>query len=126
MDSVGWIPIPRRALTEQERAWVNEILAASKEWADVSVGELFAVARCACGFCRAVQLERPPSPQNPRSKGHGQIGDIDIQTNVGDTINVALYEQDGTLTDLDVLCEFGFKPVPDTWTEVARWVNVAG
>ena len=57
------------------------------------------------------------------SKGHGQIGDIDIQTETGDMINIALYEREGSLTELDILCEFGVKPVPETWTEVGRWVN---
>ena len=120
----GWIAIPKRPLTEHERSWMNEILCANEEWADVSVGELFAIGKCPCGLCRALQLEPPQRPQNPKAMGHGQVGDIDIRTEAGDTINVALYFRDGYLTDLDVLCEFGFKALPDTWTEVARWVNV--
>ncbi len=119
----NWVPIPKRPLTDQERGWVNDILSASKEWADVSVGELYAVGVCPCGFCKAIQLEPRMQPENPRARGHGQIGDIDIHTESGETINVALYAKDGSLTDLDVLCEFGSKVVPDTWKEVGRWVN---
>ena len=119
----AWIPTPRRPLTEQERSWVNEILSASKRWANVSAGELFAIGRCPCGFCRTIQLERPSHPQNPRVTGYGRIGDIDIHTEAGDVITVALYAKDGSLTDLDILCEFGFKPVPETWKEVSHWVD---
>jgi hypothetical protein len=118
-----WVPIPERPLTQQEQSWVNEILSASKHWADVSVGELSAIGRCACGFCRAIQLERPTRPQNPSATSQGQVGDIDIYTSVGDVINVALYARDGSLSDLDLLCEFGFKPIPENWTEVSRHVE---
>jgi hypothetical protein len=119
----GWVAIPKRPLTAQERSWVKEILAASKEWADVTIGELFAVGRCPCGFCRAIQLEQSEHPQNPKATGRGQIGDIDIHAQAGDIINVALYASNGSLTDLDVLCEFSSKSVPDTWTEVSRYVE---
>src|SRR5271168_1064083 len=119
----AWIAIPRRRLTRDEQSWVNEILSASKRWADVTVGELFAIGKCPCGFCRAIQLEAPVCPQNPEAKGRGQIGDIDIHTTAGDVINVALYADNGSLSDLDVLCEFGFKPVPESWIEVSRYIE---
>jgi hypothetical protein len=121
--STTWIPIPSRPLTREEQSWVNEILSASKDWADVSIGELFASGRCPCGLCRAVQFEQPAKPQNPRGTKHGQIGDIDIHTSAGDVINISLYAKNGSLTDLDVLCEFGFKPVPESWNEIAHYVK---
>ena len=117
------IPIARRALTEQERQWITDILSANKQWADVSVGDLYAIGKCPCGLCRTILLEPPQQPHNPSWK-RGQIGEIDIQTETGDLITVALHAKEGSLTELELICEHSFKAVPEKWTETRRWVNV--
>ena len=123
--AADWVPIPKRALIKQERAWVDDILSVNPEWSDVSHDELYAVAKCPCGLCKTVLLEAPPEPQNPRTiSKRGLLGEIDIQIESGELITVMLFADGGSLTELEIVCEHSFKAVPDTWKEVARWINV--
>ena len=103
---------------------MNDILSASPRWADVSVGDLYAIGRCACGMCKTIELEVPPEPPNPSWRGSGRVGEIDIQTQAGDFISVAVHAQDGSLVSLDIVCEFGFKKVPEEWIETERNITV--
>ena len=121
-----WVPIARRPLTERERGWVTEILNVNKLWADVTVGDLFAVGKCGCG-CGTVVLERPPEPQNPRMAGKwGPVGFIYIFTRNRGLVTVMLYHDKGYLSILEAVYddyEKDFQPLPETWEEAQRTVE---
>lgn len=125
-DTADPIPIPRRPLTDRERGWIAEILASNQLWADVTIGELFATAKCRCG-CGSVIIERPATPQNPRLAGkHGDVGTMYIRTADRGLITVMLYQDDGYLTVLSVVYddyEKGFQPLPESWNETQRIVE---
>jgi hypothetical protein len=50
------VPIPRRALTEEEMEWVRQSLRPRAEFANFSIPQLFAIAKCPCETCRCVGL----------------------------------------------------------------------
>lgn len=128
MHEGNWISIPRRPLTEQERGWTNDILSASKEWADVCLAELYAVARCPCG-CRTILLEAPQQVQNPRLLGQkGLVGEIDLTVRIDDkedVVSVLLHHVAGNLSELEVVWYNFPQPVPGNWIELTRKITAA-
>lgn len=118
------IPV-RRPLTSQEKTWVNEIVSANEEWADIDIPELFTVGMCSCG-CRSFDFERTSEPQNPTFAGRqGDVGILYIITKDDHVITIILFHQDGFLSGLDVIWEMG-EPMPERWEEARRILSVDG
>jgi hypothetical protein len=112
-----------RRLTDQEKAWVNEILSANKEWSDVEVGELHAIRMCPCG-CRSIAFETPSKPQNPKmQKKMGAVGILYIHTADDHVITIILFHKHGYLTGLEVSWDDD-APMPKTWTEMKRILSI--
>jgi hypothetical protein len=127
------IPVLRRQLSEQEMSWVHEITAANPEWSGIDIGELYAIAKCPCGECKSVKLERPSTPQNPRwtNRAHGEtsflrfgfpVGSAYIKAKNHGLVQVMLFTDEGFLDWLDVV-SLEFKPLPDTIEELSRDVS---
>jgi hypothetical protein len=126
----SWTDVPRRAITEEERKWVQEIVSANPDWADVTIGELHVVKQCTCG-CRSVVLEEPSFVQNPKfSQQQGLIGEIDIHVYLedgkDDYVSVLLHQSRGKLTYMEVIWYNFPEPVPLHWIEIRREVRVGG
>lgn len=128
MHEKNGISIPKRPLTDQERGWINDILSASKEWADVCLGEVYAIGKCPCG-CRTVLLEEPQHVHNRRLIGEkGLVGEIDLTIRVDDkedVVSVLLHHLGGNLSELEVVWYNFPEPVPSDWTEIFRKVTAA-
>jgi hypothetical protein len=128
MHQSTWLPIQRRPLTPEEKGWVRDILSASKEWADVYVGELYAIAKCPCG-CRTVLLEEQ-GVHNPRLiRDKGLVGEMDLAIRIGskeDVASVLLHHVGGSLRELEVVWYNFPEPVPTNWTEISRRVRGRG
>lgn len=121
-DSTGLTrPVPRRPLTEQGKEWVNAILQTNKAWADVTLGEIYVDAECACG-CHTVHLERPAQPQNAKTAHlpHETVGMMWIITELGKTVGLTLHAKYGSLGELEVAYQENTEPWPSTWREVSR------
>ena len=120
--------IPGRPLTEQEAAWVNEIVLANPRWADTTITSLRVVAECSCG-CRSIALEKPPQPQNPGLLGHqGLVGEIELCVRThgrDDVIGILLHFAEGSLSLLEVIWYNFPEPVPSEWVEISRHVSAA-
>ena len=127
------IPIPRRQLSEQEMSWVHDVIAVNPEWSGIDVGELYAIAKCPCGECKSVKLERPSIPQNPRwkNRSHGEtsflrfgfpVGSAYIQAKNHGLVQVMLFTDEGFLDWLDVVSMEG-KPLPEMVEELSRDVS---
>ena len=115
----------RRPLTEQERGWVSEILAANKDWADVNVGDLYAVWSCDCG-CKTIDFKVSATAHNPRMVGKmGPVGQITVLTKDDRAIWIILHHIRGVLTELEVVWDDFENPMPDHWEEVSRVVTAA-
>jgi hypothetical protein len=117
-------PIPERALTGQERAWIEEILQANASWADVDVSGTRVWGKCDCGQCKSVFL-RSDTPQNPSLAGsRGYIGRVEIRTADDFGITITLDHLDGALDELYVnyvdLGDKGDRALGDHWFEVAH------
>lgn len=112
-----------RPLTPRETEWINSILLANTNWADATVGELLANGECTCG-CQTIHIGHSPEPQNPKVRhlDWEHVGEIWIYTEEGKCINVGLFAKNGTLCELEVVCEQGTEPVPTSWRERSRKV----
>jgi hypothetical protein len=126
-------PIARRELSAQEMSWVRDLIAANPAWNNVEVGQLYAIAKCPCGECKSVKLERPPGPQNPSWKNlvHGEnsvlrfgfpVGSAYIKAKDHGLVQVMLFTEGGFLDWLDVV-SMEFKPMPETIEELSRDVT---
>ena len=132
--------IPRRELSEQEMSWVRDILAANTDWSGIDVGRLYTVARCPCGGCKSVKLERPSASQNPNwsDRAHDEksflrfgfpVGSAHIQAKDHGLVQVMLFTDAGFLDWLDIASlepvegEMAFKPLPETIQELSREVS---
>jgi hypothetical protein len=118
------IGVPERALTAQERAWIEEILRANPKWADVDVTGTRVWGKCDCGQCRSVYLHSG-APQNPSLLGaRGYIGRIEIRSVDDFGITITLDHINGALDELYVsyvdLGERGDRSLPEHWQEAAR------
>lgn len=112
----------KRPLTRQELGWINEILTANPEWADVTISELETEAQCTCG-CRSLVLKLPEHPQNPKAIDRvGPIGVIDIITKEGEAISVLLHALHGSLSILEVV-GLGIDKVPEQWEEISHTLS---
>ncbi len=69
----SFVKIERRPITAEERGWIHDIVSSSPAWAEVQLGDLFAVAACTCG-CRSVVLEEPEHTQNNQFIGRQDVG----------------------------------------------------
>ena len=121
------VSVPRRPLTEQEAQWVRDIVSVNPDWADVNLGDLFAVKECICG-CRTVVFEEPSFVQNPKVAAHQDVvGEIDLhvalENSKDDYISVLLHHSWGKLTYLEVIWYNFPEPVPSHWTELGREVR---
>ena len=128
-NELKWVPVPPRALSNQERAWVQEILQSNPHWADVDLESTRVVKECSCGrsSCRAVYLGAD-APQNPRLKGTmGYIGRVEIRTKNEFGIVVTLDQHDGNLGELYInfldLEAKGDREPPVRWEEIAHTVT---
>jgi hypothetical protein len=120
-DSEGLTRPVRRALTGQEKEWINAILQSNEMWADVTIGDVHVDGECTCG-CRTVHLERPPHPQNARTADLfiENVGMMWIITELGKTIGITLHAKNGSLGELEVVYQENTEPWPSTWREVSR------
>ena len=120
-DHAGLTKPVRRPITAQEKEWINTLVLANKDWADATIGNLFVDGECACG-CRTIHLEHSAEPQNPKTKhlDWDHVGEIWIYTDEGKRISIGLFSKNGTLCELEVVCEEGTEPMPSTWREVSR------
>ena len=121
-DSTGLTrPVARRALTEQEKEWVNAILQTNKAWADVIPGEIYVDAECTCG-CHTAHLERPAQPQNAKIAhlSHETVGMMWIITELGKTVGITLHAKYGYLGELEVVYQENTEPWPPSWREASR------
>ena len=124
-DPGSYVRVPRRPPSQQEKAWICDIVLSNSDWSDVDLENLHVVAACTCG-CRSVVLEEPPRPQNPRFIGHqGLVGEISLRVCVDGTegvISVLLHFAEGSLSLLEVIW-YNDAPMPDTWTEISRLIT---
>jgi hypothetical protein len=123
----SYAEVERRHVTDEERAWINDIVSSNPHWADVQLGDLFVVAECNCG-CRSVALETPEHIQNPKFIGHqGLVGEIDLSIRFNgrdDIVSVLLHYAEGSLSLLEVVWYNFPEPVPRKWTELGRDLRV--
>jgi hypothetical protein len=131
--SSGDTPISRRKLSEQGMSWVRDVMAANPEWSNVEVGQLYAIAKCPCGECKSIKLERPSNPQNPswKNRAHGETsflrfgfpaGSAYIKAKDHGLVQVMLFTDGGFLDWLDVV-SMEFKPLPEAIEELSRDVS---
>ena len=112
------VPIPRRALTEEEMEWVRQSLRSQKDLADFLIPQLFAVSKCPCGTCRTVGLE---SLELPNCKGRsGKVGGLGIQTKEHGPIDILLHANHGFLVEMEVIWYNFPRPFPEAWEDVSR------
>ena len=112
------VPIPKRALTEEEMEWVRESLHSRKDFADFLIPQLFAVSKCPCGTCRTVGLE---PLELPNCKGRsGKVGGLGIQTKEHGPIDILLHANDGFLVEMEIIWYNFPQPFPEAWEEVSR------
>jgi hypothetical protein len=127
------VPIARRELSAQEMSWVRDVVAANAEWSNIEVGQLYAIAKCPCGECKSVKLERPLSPQNPswKNRAHDEksflrfgfpVGSAYIKAKNHGLVQVMLFTDGGFLDWLDVV-SMEFKPLPEAIEELSRDVS---
>ena len=112
------ISIPRRPLTEEEMEWVRLGLRSRKEFANLSIPQLFAVSRCPCGTCRTLGLEPVELPNWKRNSGY--VGGMGIETKDHGPIDILLHAKDGFLVELEVIWYNFPRPFPESWEEVSR------
>ena len=87
-------------LTQQEAAWIDEILQANMEWKNADVAGTCVVARAHEDEGMVLQLESPER-QNPKLLFEsGYIGRVVITTTDGSLIEVRLDHQNGKLHEL--------------------------
>jgi hypothetical protein len=122
----------KRTLTDRENSWINDILPAHKDWADVSIGELNGCEE-RLGMNYTIWLDAPVNPHNPRLRGRaGHIGVLFVLTDLKDKrasrnhmVTVSLFFHDGWLSRLDVIWDDD-TPMPTNWNEVSRRVHIFG
>lgn len=123
----SFVDVERRPVTVEEQAWIRDIVSANPHWADVSLEDLFVIAKCTCG-CRSVVLEQPEHVQNPRFIGHqGLVGEIDVDIRFDgrdDVVSVLLHYAEGSLSLLEVIWYNFPEPVPVHWIELGRNLQV--
>ena len=112
-----------RPLTEQESAWIHEILQTRDEWRDADIGQTEVISRMPCDEGISVLL-RAPAPENTKAGlDSGYIGRIVICTDDSSLIEARLDHLNGRLHELFVLFVDPKHPrrsLPERWTEASH------
>jgi len=114
--------IEPRPLTQREVGWVHDILQINPEWRDANISRTQVVSEEPDDEGISIRLQAP-DPENPKAKPVESVGQLWIQTDDGNTINVQLSQFEGRLRELYVLFidrKHPNRKLPESWTEVSR------
>jgi hypothetical protein len=114
--------IEPRPLTEREADWIRDILRVNDQWRGADISQTQVVAEGPCSEGISITL-RAPEPENRNATRRESVGELWIQTDEGNTINVQLSQFEGRLKELYVLFIDPKHPkrrLPESWNEVSR------
>ena len=114
--------IEPRSLTEREAAWIRDILQANEEWQDADIERTQVFAEGPCHEGSSIRLQAP-EPENPNATRRESVGELWIQTDDGNSINIQLSQYEGRLRELYVLFfdpKHRLRSLPASWIEVSR------
>jgi hypothetical protein len=116
--------IPVRPLTQQEQAWMTEILGGNPEWADISANSISVIEETVSGNSQTMKLFTEAPAKKKLSETKGYVGRLEIRTADNFGITVTLDQYNGLLDELYVdfldLEEKGDRPRPLEWEELVH------